>query len=187
MEQELLAIESSAESGQLSVRADYPVARHDDRDRIRTAGCSDCSRKRFVAERFGKSTVTPRLTVRNLFEEFPDRTLELVARRSKFDFEVLPFAREVLVELGDDRFESLPVVIGTAFSGMLVPPRHRQSGQSSRFIRGQGERANWRVDDGASLHMANLTLLPESVHVHDYRTPGHAGCCMALFDCVADF
>ena len=120
MEQELLAVESSAESGQLSVRADYPMARNDHCDRIRTAGCSDRPRQRFVSERFGKRTVAPRLTIRDFLEEFPDRTLELVARRSEFDIEVLSLAGEILVELRDDCFESLPIVIGTAFSGMLV-------------------------------------------------------------------
>ena len=64
-EQPPFGLDAAAVAGQRSVRADHPVARHDDRDRVAAVGQPDRPRRRRVPDGRGGLAVAGRLAVRD--------------------------------------------------------------------------------------------------------------------------
>ena len=76
VEEPRLRLDATAESGELAVRADHPVARHDDRDRVPAVGGADRTRLVHVAEPPGLLAVADGLAVRNRQQRAPRGELE---------------------------------------------------------------------------------------------------------------
>jgi hypothetical protein len=78
-EQPLLAVETTAVPGQRSIRADHPMAGHQDGNGIASVRESHRPRCIRIADMFRELTVAPRFSVGNLGERVPDALLEFGA------------------------------------------------------------------------------------------------------------
>src|SRR5215475_10284397 len=105
-EQPLFAVQAPAVAGERAVRADHPVAGHDDRDRVAPVGQPDgAGGDRRLTQRGGYLAVADRLAVRDPGELGPHGELERRAARRERQVERGALAREVLTQLRGHRTE----------------------------------------------------------------------------------
>ncbi len=144
LEQRLLARETAAVAGERAVLADDSVAGDDDghgrlpdtrTHRANEVGPADAACELRIADR---------RAVRNLEQPLPDGQLELRADEVERDVERPPLAREVLLELRQDRRERV---------GIAKRPVRPVSTTGERDLRhasrscGDGQRAEWALVD----------------------------------------
>src|SRR6187399_2723518 len=101
VEQLTFALQAAAVAGEVTVRADDPVAGHDDADRILAVGQAHGSRRGRVPDAFGQFAVGNLFTVRDPAQLCPHRALKGRAAEPEVQFEFPPLAREILGELVD--------------------------------------------------------------------------------------
>src|SRR4029077_1871438 len=92
-------VEAAGEARQRAVRADHPVTRHDDRDRVAPVRRTDRPRLATVAETLGLFAVRDRFAVRNRPQGRPRPALEGRSDGIERHVERAPSTLEVLVEL----------------------------------------------------------------------------------------
>src|SRR3954451_5800596 len=107
VEQVPLAVQPAAVAGEAAVRADDPVAGHDDRDRVAAVGGADRPRPVRAPDLPGDLAVAARLAVRDRGQRLPHAAQERRAVQREGEGELVALAREVLVELGAGRGEGL--------------------------------------------------------------------------------
>ena len=155
---------------QRAVRADHPVTRHDDRDRVAPVRRTDRPRLAAVAETLGLFAVGDRFAVRNRPQRRPRPALEGRSDGIERHVERAPSALEVLVELLGRLVDDRPF----GSSRGLVRPRRRlverdarhasrvvdrpQHGAQPARRRDQGERPDRRRQHHSARH-AQLVMM----------------------------
>src|SRR5262245_54572074 len=88
VEQPRLALDATAESGEVAVGADHPVARHDDRQRVAAVRGADGSGEVAVAEPASLLSVAHSLAIGDRPQRLPRRQLERRPVGSERDVEL---------------------------------------------------------------------------------------------------
>src|SRR5690606_36265046 len=99
LEQRALERQPAAVTRQRAVRADHPMAGHDQADRIRAVRGADAARGCRAADRACDVGIAARLAVRNRQQGVPHGVLKRRARRGAVDVELRALAGAVLVDL----------------------------------------------------------------------------------------
>ena len=91
----LLHAEPAAEPGQAAVRPDHAMTGNDNGNRVLTVGGADGTHGRRTSDVPRQLRITPRRTVRNLFERVPDVALKRGTGRRDRQIELPSLAQEV--------------------------------------------------------------------------------------------
>src|SRR5688572_23808525 len=99
VEQPGLALDAAAEAGEVTVGADHPVARDDDRQRVAPVGGAHGAGEVAVAEATGLLAIAHRLPIGDRAQRLPGGELERRPLRGEGNVELETITGEVLVEL----------------------------------------------------------------------------------------
>lgn len=102
---------AAAEAGELAVAANDAMARHDDRNGIRTVGEPDRAGGFGIAEFASDLAVADRFTVGDLLQAAPHEQLKIGSVQDQWHIEILQIAGKIRFELTDDVLERLLVII----------------------------------------------------------------------------
>jgi hypothetical protein len=146
---------SNAETGQVAVTADDPVAGHDDRDRIAAIRGADRAYGFRPADTFGDIRIRRRLSVWDLLQRLEHAELELGTIELQREIEVPAFAGEVFGQLLARRRERLLVVDPVV---VRIPPHRafREADECKCFVVAGKQQFADRRGQVAVVHNINL-------------------------------
>src|SRR5579872_542301 len=145
LEQPALALEAAAVAGERAGRADQPVTRNDDGDRVVAVGVPHRPRRARTAEVRSELAVGAGLAVGDVGEGVVDAALERGPAGLHREVECSTFAREVPADLLDGLGETVRV-LSPAVVGRGVPlVRHEEAAQHA-VVPPEGETAERALD-----------------------------------------
>src|SRR6185436_19804931 len=97
IEQPAFGVEPPAESGERSVASDHPMTRDDDRDGIRTIGCTHRPQRLRVIDALGDVEIGARGAIWNRRQRMPYGALKIGSIRRQRNVEGASFAVEVFL------------------------------------------------------------------------------------------